>query len=571
MTIPPYWNTYFPSAEKFLHEDEDGYLTVFHQSAEYYENVHVVTALVPNDQLARALDFQGPVNAHVETSGDVYWSEKEFTPWLRVDLNNKSYEPFILGWQCGANYLSSAVIDPKFCMTYMLCPRLDRDEIIWDDRSKPEYRVVKQTLSNRYNWGSYDRVAEVKVRKDYIDRYLSLRKAGLVLLYSAQKNIELRDQDKVSRENQHYEENFSRGEGRLIYSPNKENPGIITTLSFAAVQKETSIRSQKEYESDKDLTWPGDTEVMTSQRAPNFQNTYEHAVVKDEVILEYQKDPDVTVDATSFVRYGGQWSLGFSRIGRDHLRVPIKELYQGVNTFTRNRWFDYAVDPNSITAEEHSNIGQRTNDIYESYKELCDTLHSVAFKLGEAINLPDLSGIDFKDVEYNGCFENEHINAISMYAPVNMGEDEFLKRCVDLHKFFEHMKPSKLKSILKALGANSQIVKNLQTNKLLQAILNVSQYADANGKAYSELEPEELSEIIEERNDMMAPLFRLYDLRLYGSHNKNKEDAEYSTLIGNYDANRQTREWGLVLDRVYDDLIEALQEIDQALNKPFEH
>ncbi|MCP5002971.1 MAG: hypothetical protein GY941_03335 [Planctomycetes bacterium] len=335
MTVPSYWKRFFPDAEKFLHEDDNGYFTIFYQEAEKYQYIHAITAIVPNDKLQKALNLQRFVNAHVSSSGDVCWGEEPFTPWFRVELNNEYYEPLVLSWQCGANYLSSAVIDPKFCMTYQLCPRLNDEGIVWDDRSKPEYKIAKQTLSNRYNWGSYDQVSEVKIRKDYLDRYLSIRKATLVLLFDTQKHIELSAQDKVSQTTRHYEEKFSQGEGRLIYSSDRQNPHVNATISYATIQLETSISSEEEYDREEDLTWPGDTEVMTNIRATSLQNTYKYATIKDEVLSEYQKDPDIIVDSTKFVQYGGQWSLDFSRLGRNHLRVPIKELYQHVNTLTR--------------------------------------------------------------------------------------------------------------------------------------------------------------------------------------------------------------------------------------------
>ena len=73
MIVPPYWKGFLPDCERFLHEDNEGYLTVFYQWAEKYQSTHVIAALVPNEQVKKALDFKGFVSAHVESSGDIYW------------------------------------------------------------------------------------------------------------------------------------------------------------------------------------------------------------------------------------------------------------------------------------------------------------------------------------------------------------------------------------------------------------------------------------------------------------------------------------------------------------------
>ena len=569
MIVPPYWKGFLPDCERFLHEDNEGYLTVFYQWAEKYQSTHVIAALVPNEQVKKALDFKGFVSAHVESSGDIYWGEEEFTPWFKVELNNTNFEPLVLHWQCGANYLSSAIIDPKFCMTYQLCPRLEGEKIIWDDRSKPEYRIAQQTVSNRYDWGSYEQVAEVKIRKDYIDRYLSIRKATLILLFDSQIKIPAEKQNKVSSKNQYYEENFTQGQGRLSYSRDRSSEEVFVILSYAAVQLKSNISSEDEYEGERAIAWPGDSEPMTYRRATGFDNDYEYAFFKEEILSEYQKDPDIEVNPLSFVKYGGQWSLGFSRVGRNHIQVRMKELYQDINTMTRNRWHRYAVLPSLVShISDEENIGSRTKNLYEAYKSFCETLADVSWSMGVAVGIEEISGIDFRKLEYNGWWTNPYLNTLAFYAPENMSEDEFLKRCTNLEKSLEHLKPAPLKQILSALGIQGNKINSLQRNKLIQALLNLAQYAKSQGLSYGTITANQAEGVILDRNPIVSSLFWLNDLRQYASHNKDTNSGDYISLIANLGANKQTREWGKILDKIYDLIIQSLEELTDALQNP---
>lgn len=475
MVVPKFWKQLVPDADSFLDADDEGYLTVFYKWADSYQYRHVVTALVPNDKIEEALHFKGFVSAAVASSGDIFWRKEPFTPWFNIELNGGDYEPFVLEWQCGANYLSAAVIDPKFCMTYQLCPRLEGEKTLWDDRSKPEYKIAQQTNSNKYDGGGYEQISEVKIRKDYVERYLSVRKASLVLIFEGRLKIPLAEQNKVSLSNDFFEENFERGQGRLIYIKGKKSESVNVVLSYAALQLTSKISTEEEYEQDIELTWPGDAKAMTSLRASSFQNDYKYAVFRDEVLADYQKDPDITVNPLSLVRYGDQWSLGFSRHGRNFIRVSMKELYSGVSAITRNRWYRYAVSPDVVKqVKDKSNIASRAKDLYEAYKLFCESLVDVASNTGLLISLEEISGIDFREVEYHGWWTHPYLKALGVYAPEVMSEEEFLRRCTDIEKFLEHLKPAALKRILNALGFDNEQLNSLQRNKLVQALLNIA-------------------------------------------------------------------------------------------------
>ena len=79
---------------------------------------------------------------------------------------------------------------------------------------------------------------------------------------------------------------------------------------------------------DPELVWPGDTAPMTLARA---SQEWMDGYVSDEVLREYESRPEFDVHSESGgVSYNGWWATGYSsRIGRNHICVELKKLYEG--------------------------------------------------------------------------------------------------------------------------------------------------------------------------------------------------------------------------------------------------
>src|SRR5690606_33222891 len=119
----------------------------------------------------------------------------KYTPWFWLFLTEtiglKKVEPLVVSWENSNHTILQ--IDQRFLGTFDLAPRLLEKEIFWDDLKVPEFAIVKNKLLSEYNFPKHTE-AYVKVKPEYLNKYLYLRKKKAVQIFTIKKNITINDQ-----------------------------------------------------------------------------------------------------------------------------------------------------------------------------------------------------------------------------------------------------------------------------------------------------------------------------------------------------------------------------------------
>src|SRR5262245_9322804 len=231
--------------------------------------------------------------------------------------------------------------DNGFLMCYGLVPRLlDRERIVWDDASKPVYDVVEVKPLSVYEMPDSYPHAFVRVRRDYLEDYSSLKGCAIVAVY--------------------YEMRYSRGDqaiaaalgtdesrefklpGRLldirkVKPANRRGEDQLTQVWGCRLILKPTGRPISEEKKDRDLVWPG---------GKTFRDfgPLEHIFVRDEVLQEWETRDEFSVSPNSGdVSYGGWWSTDRSlRLGRHHIRTELRKLYEGTPPYVIRHFYRFA-------------------------------------------------------------------------------------------------------------------------------------------------------------------------------------------------------------------------------------
>jgi hypothetical protein len=98
----------------------------------------------------------------------------------------KRYEALVHGW---LNHNRTVMLlDNSFLMCYGLVPRVLRDgRILWDDHQKPVYDVAEVRLLSQYNVPRTYAAAGVRVLRQYLENYASLKACAVVTVFYEQR------------------------------------------------------------------------------------------------------------------------------------------------------------------------------------------------------------------------------------------------------------------------------------------------------------------------------------------------------------------------------------------------
>lgn len=158
-----------------------------------HETFDINTALVSSNLISRIKASH--VNPFVNNSSTYCDEEYEYKPsfWLYLSKTSglKKAEPLVVSW-CSGNH-TTLMIDQGFLSAFKLSPRLLKDEIIWDDLKKPEYDVVKIRPLSEYKYPTHSE-AYVKIKKDYLESYLSFRKKTAVQVFTIERDISINEE-----------------------------------------------------------------------------------------------------------------------------------------------------------------------------------------------------------------------------------------------------------------------------------------------------------------------------------------------------------------------------------------
>jgi hypothetical protein len=314
---------------------ENKYVTVaeIRRPAEEYSLRQTFTALVSPDMTAEILRYDGGIGHEVQSrvpSADPIDTPPSFYIWA-ADIVPEGLESIVAAWN-SSSFESVMIPDPRFLSAFGLVPRIIRsdgntDEMHWDDVSRSMFDVVTCKSVSVYE-GGLQSPAWIKVHRDYLKEYATIRHRSLIQVYT-----EIRKYEMTANIKQALAVN-PNGKfilpGRTIYlSPIDDKPQLIhiqingVRLLVEPGDKPVSLAID-DYGS---LLWPGVRGPVSKYRAE--QMSMAEVYVSDEVLGYYESKPDLftILPDIGAVSYKGQW--GFSRcyrIGRNFIKAELRKL-----------------------------------------------------------------------------------------------------------------------------------------------------------------------------------------------------------------------------------------------------
>lgn len=532
------------------------------------------TALIPLDLVDEVLKSPGGIGWEVQSwgpgpcvgKGQVY--ETNF--WIAGrHKRDERFQTIINSWS--RHNREVLLPDNVLLMAYGLVPRFLSDGVVcWDDPHGPVYDVLR--VKSHVDYGNEKVVpfGFISIRRDYLEDFCHLKRCAAVATY--------------------YEERFSSDDDTFAPVLNGEDgaefelPGrllVMTVLKdkYHADAPQMSrvwgaslilIPQGRPISDDKnpELIWPGDTAPIDQQRA---WREHVHAYVSDKVLLEYESRPEFEIHPESGgVSYGGWWGTDRThRIGRHHIKIELKKLYEGCPPHVIAHWHRFAV-PQSVARhdqEQHGNhnIALRAKSVIQAYLDLTASLVELSDRLGTGLTQEDIGSLDSKDVAYRGWWSVEIARSLYAIAPLEATQEQFLYRTVALVKLLELLKPAALRTMAIKLGVPKGQIKDFQSLKLLACICQLANIAKTQGHSLSE----DADAIIPSWNPTEAlpelnSLFALNGLRVCQAHTpsstRDKDIARNAGVFG-IDVVSTASGWGYSIDALYDRLSSDLLAI----------
>ncbi len=475
-------------------------------------------------------------------------------------------KPLVYSWD-SANTISFQV-DPMFLLTYGLTPRLTENQIHWDDLSKPEMSIVTSIPKSTYDFPNYSK-SFVKVKKDYLQDFLMLRKKALIQVFCEtrilQPNKEL---ENLLGRNRFYEKTTKFNHYRI----NRISDDKIFTevIGFRHINLGSSIPFSKWDRKEKKHIWPGYPDEISQINARHWDYVY----VNDEVLDSYEKDDNYSVcPETGGVSYKNQWSVSrCSRAGRNHIQIELFKLYEGTPNSIIKHWNKYAVDKNKVDCN-FENIGEKSKRLVYSYLRFGEWISALLNHcFGLNFSSQDLIKINRKDLNYYGWYNNESIKPITFHLNHKLSKSEFLYRQKQLQLFLvENLVEKKLRQIAtNVLGIDLNKFKKSETDvfrsiKLLDLVLNYINIANETGLNLKQ-DSIEINALLESehRELRLTKLlwalnsFRQLDSHLEGVKSNRKLNEALKTF--SIDKNEITNNYLKACETTYDKLEESFRE-----------
>jgi hypothetical protein len=542
---------------------------------------HSYSALVPIGDIDEVLSVDANLDDEVETSGPFpnFSSSLSYLPSFSIPargLNGKRFEPLVLSWK--SHNRTVLLPDPGFLMTYGLVPRaLSDGTVYWDDPQKPIYGVVTVSAPSTWKFPK-NSGAVVKIAREYLQDYLSLRHMALVSTYWEQRWCEDDEQLGKILEGRERIELSVRNQKLLIGRAfGDKNSYFCSVWGSALVAKPGPLPISEDSLDSNGLSWPGYSEPVTNDVAKRF--SHELVYVLDTVLEAYEGRPEFEVHPESgSVAHGTQWSVGFcSRVERDLIQLELKKLYEGAPSAVIHHWNKFAVSPVPLASYPDAlsvrNIATRAKAIVYGVVKLGEALSLLGKSLGIQLEPEHFVGLRRGALDYNGWWKNEVVDPIARHVPLSMTEDAFLERCVNLTNFaVEGLSEKNLRRLLVKIGAQAKDIEEFKTLKLLDRLARLAQIATSSGLSLS-AQGKTIDERLKQDKTVserpLDHLFALYDLRLLKSHKANERSLKLSSELRRFGINvgGSNAGYGLIADRVYDCLGQLFEDLSGLLTQ----
>lgn len=495
------------------------------------------------------------------------------------DIANKGglaeYTPSISGYDYivasnGDGSFYSYCLAEKVWMSLGLSARCVGNEdqrLVYDDLSLPHLGVAEGEASNEYYWKP-KRNVRWTMSNEYLRKYLWMRGAfGVrVFFYEAQlpDTQALRDlmngtnHVNLKPEGGWYEVDIREHDGGLFL----QVWGTVKAVSPELCPAQTA----------DGLVWPDVAGEMTHARA-NALVDLTHVFLNDKFLERYEQNS--VYDSRPVLVFGrwscspsylGQWSFTeCTRVGRNLIRVPMRELYKPKPDREIVHAHGFALSAADVAHldqnEEH--IVAKVARFLDQLLTLGDNLSALAARVG--IQKPAVEIIHFSraEVAANGWMAYPNLSHLAQVVPLDMTEQAFLARCKSLHEIWQRVPDGFLKQLLRQAGCSADSVRSLGTLKLLQAILNIVTALNANEENATAFQNNAEPLGWSTRNNAVAALFVNYDLRIADAHSVAGALAELQRL--GFDIANVNQGYGTALDFVFDEVIRSFETINNEL------
>lgn len=544
-----------------------------------YEYRTTVTALIPIRKLkkvAQSLRYFSEFATEVSTSDFRGIRAAAYVPKFWLDGGTLGrFETLVVGWR-GANR-TVLMLDQGFVSTYRLIPRvLDcAGEIHWDEPEQPTYDVAVSQPISVHSYGETTN-GFVKVRREFLQDYASVRKCALVQVLFEKRFV---PEDEELREHLGSKSHLSleRPDHKIWLRRFAEMPErVLAEIWIARIL----IRPGKAPISVQDfgeLIWPGIKDPVTKDTAREY--SLAHVYVRDTVLGTFEAAGGYDIQpATGSVSNSGQWSVLYcERLGRDVIALELRKLYAGNRPSIIHHWHTYAIEPPQTGDIELlrslPNVATRSMTIVYGLLDLGELIASFASQvLGSALTAVDIVGLLRQNVNYYGWWKLPDSEKVARHIPADLTEDQFLIRCAYLHQLVvERWTEKSLRRLLVGLGIPAENIVEFRSLKLLNILVEMARVCDATGLDCRTQAVEIFARCAESTpTGPIAKLLALNVLRQLADH---RSGDDFRARLGkalaifNIDPASATAGYGLLLDEVYDGVIETLNFAYETLRR----
>lgn len=543
-------------------------------------NRMLYAAMVPLDEVASVIGTVGGIGHGVGTDArrPAYGTADSYFPAFSIaGPGSKRFESLVHTW---LNHNKRVFLpDSALLMCYGLIPRIMKDgRISWDDPDRLVYDVVRITPLSDYTIEEGSTTARVTIRRDYIEDYLSIRECAAVATYWDERFSS--DDPEVAALIGEHGAKFEQPGRELWFMPMRlDSANQVSQVWGCALLLSPSgqpISDPPEFE----LIWPGRRlPIQGSGRQATFEH-FESAYIRDEVLIEYENREEFEISPESgFVSYDGRWSVSYcSRVGRNHMELELRKLYEGA-PFDVIRHFNKFAVPAAVAEKDREmhgerHIGIRARDLVQAFLGVTATLALLSEATGLSFTQEEMGQFDSADIKYRGWWTFAGLKSLAHVVPMTLTLPDFLTRCKENFKLLENLRPAPLRQILIRLGMNKEAIAECGGVKLLATVCQLATVSNENGYTlvsdYAQVSAMwDANRTIPE----LRPLFAVNALRTAEAHKLSKSTStkisEALEILG-IDQTQCRGGWGKALDRVYDQMASSLGEINKLLSGAFE-
>lgn len=531
------------------------------------EAVFMLMAVVPDDG-------QNATPILHSDQGQVAYS----TPIVRDKGSERGFSPSVSGhdyivasWGNGSFYTYH--LAEKVWMALGLTPRCfgnEQQRLVYDDLGLPEFSVAEGEISAQYYFTA-SRQIQWFMSNEYLRKYLWLRGGRGVRHFYYKAMLQDVPELRAWMNGRQFVELGKPGswlEGDL----REDRDGLLLQV-WATVEAVSCELSPEQ--SAEGLHWPGIEAAVTRAKANDIFN--EDNIYLDDRFLERYEQSSF-YDTTPANLHGfwycspsylGQWAFsGCERVGRNLVKVPLRELYKGTPDREILYAHTHALDPHIIAqhdlGEEH--IVSKVDRLLGQLLALGENLSELADALGIEKSAKDLIGFTRSEVEDNGWLHYPQLEKLAQVAPIAMTQQAFLARCKSIHELWQKLPNGFLKQILQVAGVPRAKIADRASLKLLQTLRNILQHLDADEEAVDAFRNDQLPEYWDDRNAGLAMLFVANDLRIADAHDSVGESLQKLQEQG-FDIASLHQGYGRALDFVLDGVINSFDAINTPLRR----